>query len=362
MSSTTLMAQVMALVCLAGLGWASFAPVTNPILYCPALPPHNATVIQDLRPMDIKVVMALGDSILAGLAIMGRNTDDIFNEYRGLSAVMGADDGATSHFNFFKHYRPDVVGGSTGAHFWQLPGMPYRDSDQLNAAFSDASSINLITQIDHLVQKMSSNSAIDMANDWKLLTLLIGANDACGLCWDINPPSIESAGDTYEQNLRKAIESAYERIPRLFISILPMFNISQVYYLSLTDPYCTTFHEFLPVECPCAFDSSEQRRQYLDSVVGEYNKRIYKIYNEWKVKNSTTFALQIQPFTQNLLVPSLHPYISDLDCFHPSLYTHERIAVASWNSLLTPWKLKPQTWNPDAPILCPDEHTRLYLD
>lgn len=32
MSSTTLMAQVMALVCLAGLGWASFAPVTNPIL------------------------------------------------------------------------------------------------------------------------------------------------------------------------------------------------------------------------------------------------------------------------------------------------------------------------------------------
>lgn len=85
------------------------------------------------------------------------------------SAVMGADDGATSHFNFFKHYRPDVVGGSTGAHFWQLPGMvrvgalsrslfffsltlcvqPYRDSDQLNAAFSDASSINLITQIEY---------------------------------------------------------------------------------------------------------------------------------------------------------------------------------------------------------------------
>jgi hypothetical protein len=87
------------------------------------------------------------------------------------SAVMGADDGATSHFNFFKHYRPDVVGGSTGAHFWQLPGMvrvgalssslfffsltlccgvqPYRDSDQLNAAFSDAASINLITQIEY---------------------------------------------------------------------------------------------------------------------------------------------------------------------------------------------------------------------
>ncbi len=30
------------------------------------------------------MVMALGDSILAGLAIMGKNTDDIFNEYRGL--------------------------------------------------------------------------------------------------------------------------------------------------------------------------------------------------------------------------------------------------------------------------------------
>jgi hypothetical protein len=69
-----------------------------------------------------------------------------------------------------------------------------------------------------------------------------------------------------QQNLRKVVETAYQKIPRLFFNILPMFNVSQVYYLSLGLPYCFELHDVLPVECLCAFDSTAWRRNYLDQV------------------------------------------------------------------------------------------------
>lgn len=36
-----------------------------------------------------------------------------------------------------------------------------------------------------------------------------------------------------------------------------------------------------------------------DQVLQEFNKRIYRLYDEWKAKKLTTFALQIQPFSAN---------------------------------------------------------------
>jgi hypothetical protein len=198
-----------------------------------------------------------------------------------------------------------------------------------------------------------------------------------------------------EQNLRKVVETAYQKIPRLFFNILPMFNVSQVYYLSLGLPYCFDLHDVLPVECLCAFDSTAWRRNYLDEVpqqqlgwvarsctlrsqcvrcrltamwscdgvhqvLQEFNKRIYKLYYEWKAKKLTTFALQVQPFSANrttatpsppsacvmavdsrsifnerththaVTIPNLS-YLSTLDCFHPSLLAHQQLAITTWN-------------------------------
>ncbi|ELR25684.1 phospholipase, putative [Acanthamoeba castellanii str. Neff] len=298
----------LAALCLLGSGNAQRLPkgFANPIDSCPKLPPHNATVIQDLRPSDIKVVMALGDSITAGFGIMGRDVPDILDEYRGLRhlaahapAPIGGDDGAITMANFFRHYSPNVVGASLGRHVVELPEFPYYDQDQLNGAQSNAGVASLMYQLEHLIQRLNSDPRVDMDKDWKIINLLIGANDACPLCLDITPPSIASMGDFYEQNLRKVVETAYQKIPRLFFNILPMFNVSQVYYLSLGLPYCFELHDVLPVECLCAFDSTAWRRNYLDQVLQEFNRRIYKLYDEWKAKKLTTFALQVQPFSAN---------------------------------------------------------------
>jgi hypothetical protein len=115
----------------------------------------------------------------------------------------------------------------------------------------------------------------------------------------------------------------------------------------------------------------------LSQVLQEFNRRIYKLYGEWKAKKLTTFALQVQPFSANRTVPflvflrSLPPssselapswwcslnhsiiivtipnlsYLSTLDCFHPSLLAHQKLAIATWNRYrLHSFTFRPQTW------------------
>jgi phospholipase B1 len=74
------------------------------------------------RSQDIKVVMAMGDSMTAGFAIMGRSTISLLDEWRGLSGFVGGDPGAITLPNFFQHYSPDVIGASVGAHFLEWAG------------------------------------------------------------------------------------------------------------------------------------------------------------------------------------------------------------------------------------------------
>jgi len=331
-----------------------------PIDKCPQLPPHTAKNIFDLRPNDIKVVMAMGDSMTAGFGIMG--VAGWIDEYRGKSGAIGGDPGQITVANFFKHYNPYIIGFSLGNHLVELPYEGYYEQDHLNAAQSNAGVDNLLYQLDYLVTMLQTNPRVNMTNDWKIVNLIIGANDVCPYCF-LGPfrPTIEQAADNYEMYLSQVVQQAYEKIPRLFFNILPMFNISQVYNLSLNYPFCNYFHDVVPFECSCAFDTSQANRNYLDEILQAYNRRIYKLVQKWKVKKLPEFAVQHQLFTADLKIPNI-TYLSTLDCFHPSLLAHQKLAIAGWNSLLTPFAKKKRTFNPDDPLLCPTPSTLIYAD
>jgi phospholipase B1 len=329
----------------------------SPIDACPQLPPHTPTSIHDLHPNNINVVMALGDSITAGFGLGGR--EGLFEEFRGQSWSIGGDPGAITLFNFFKHFNPNVVGASLGTHFAELPYTDYWPNDHLNAAQSNAGVDNLLYQIDYLHQQLSSNPKVDMKNDWKILTLLIGANDACPLCWEPFPPTVQQAADSYEMYLSAAIKEVYKKIPRVFFNILPMFNVSQVYNITLNTTYCRDLHDLLPFECTCAFDTTDANRIYLDSILQAYDARIYKLVAEWKARNLTDFAVQVQPWSQYLVIPNLS-YLSTLDCFHPSLLAEQRMSIATWNSLIIPDNKKPRHFKPNDPLICPTKDSLLY--
>jgi len=334
---------------------------SNPISSCPTLPQMNSTNVNQLYPSSVKVIMALGDSITAAFGIYGwSKPEEILNEFRGQSGVIGADSDAISLSTFLSHYSPSLIGGSLGQHLAELPGFPYEPAkDQLNGAQSGAVSGNLVDQIDYLYREMDRMN-IDIVNDWKVMTILIGANDACHNCdrrtGERQP--VSSAAQEFEQSYSAAIEKIYQTIPRVFVNVLPMFNVSQLYNLVDNVTYCRDVHLAIG-ECDCAFAENETLRTYLDDLVQAFDDKIEQIVATYRAKNDPEFGIMIQPFARNLLIPNKR-YISDLDCFHPTIYGHQMIAIQTWNSLVLPGDQKFTTFNPQMPIICPDASTLIY--
>jgi len=242
----------------------------------------------------------------------------------------------------------------------EFPDFKYHPAeDQLNAAQSGATVDNLNFQLNYLIPEMKNNPKIDFNNDWKLLTILIGANDACSLCESPNRPSVKEAADKFGLVFDNVINKLQQQVPRLFVNVLPMFNVSGVYYLTRNVSYCKDLHIVIPFECPCGFTSNLEKRTYMDSCLQGYNDRIYAIAQKWQNRHLSDFIVTLQPVTKNLIIPDIS-YLSTLDCFHPSQKAHEKLGIAIWNSLISPVPKKRHSFNPDDPILCPDSNTLLY--
>lgn len=103
------------------------ALTVSSISSCPALTPCTSSPadVTDLRIDDFHVIGALGDSIMAGFAMMdvGYNVGgtgalhlSLISEYRGNSYGIGMDTSAVTLANFVKNYRPNLLGGSVLSH------------------------------------------------------------------------------------------------------------------------------------------------------------------------------------------------------------------------------------------------------
>lgn len=337
-------------------------------LNCPQLPARTPpTTIYDLHPNDIKVVMALGDSITAGFGLMG--LDGGVEEYRGKSWSIGSDSNATTLFNFLKFYNPALIGGSKGSHVVEIcidpvcPDFQYHPAlDVLNAAQSGAMVDDLDKhEFNYLIKQMANNPNIDMQNDWKVLTLLIGANDLCSVCQLAQP---YNEPELFETGITAVLETIRTNIPKVFVNIVQMFNISGVYELSLQRTYCVDVHKHFSSECPCIFETNgTSTRPLVDDITQMINSKIFDIEANYKAKNYTDFAVVVQPFGSGTNISSLPiEFISTLDCFHPSLVAHQALATALWNSMLTPAASKKDSINfSDTPI-CPGPDTLLYTN
>lgn len=335
-------------------------------LNCPSLPSRpTPTNVNDLHPNDIKVVMALGDSITAGFGLMGRK--GLVEEYRGQSWSIGGDPNATTMFNFMKYYTPTVVGGSLGHHVVEIcidpdcPAFQYQPTlDVFNAAQSGAEIADLTPhELDYLIAQLQANPNVDMANDWKVLTLLIGANDLCGVC-DSAQPWLEP--DVFEVGVTNALERVRTTVPRVFVNLVQMFNLSGVYSLSLQSDYCVDVHKDLSGECGCIFASNGNvTRPMVDAVTQLINARMVQIAQDYQAKNYTDFTVVVQPFGSETVIDSLpFDFISTLDCFHPSLFAHQSMAIALWNNMITPAANKKTVIDVNDTPLCPTADTLLY--
>jgi phospholipase B1 len=329
---------------------------------CPPLPPRNiSTSITTLHPSDISVVMALGDSITAGFGIVNS-----WNESRGVSFSMGGDANAITLSNFLKVFNPSVVGYSTNTaptavcYGPSCPTPQYYSADANNAALSGALIVDLVSvQANYLIRQVNLRPDMDVTNDWKVLTIFIGANDLCASC-TFNVSYLTP--DDYENNLMGTLERIRTSLPRTFVNLVQGFNISQAYDLSLSTQRCNNISRSLFIQCECLFDpDAGEVRETIDSLITEFNRRAVKIATYYQNKAYSNFAVVVQPFASGTYISDLPSrFLSDLDCFHPSHAGHEAMAIALWNAMVTPAANKQTYLNmSDAPI-CPTANTLLY--
>lgn len=338
---------------------------------CPKLQPNNstATSVHALHPHDVKVVMAMGDSISAGFGMLGKRGSLVKDliEYRGQSWSIGGDVQAYTLPSILRHYNPDVVGASVGQHEVEVcwgylcPASHEPAEDKLNAAQTGAMMYDMIhtysDQVDYIIAELKKMQQIDFMHDWKVLTFFVGANELCLRCGDthIQPTS----PDDYEKFFRSALGRLRDGVPRLFVNVMLMFNVSQVYQVSLRSKRCETIHSDFFVECSCAFlntSSGTKRRQEMDEAALAYNQRLEKVVKEFSANGSDDFAAVIQPAFRDGSADKLPTdFISTLDCFHPSLLAHQAMAKLLWNNMLTPSDQKATSFDFHDPVICPNE-------
>ncbi|KAF8714677.1 hypothetical protein RHS03_00310, partial [Rhizoctonia solani] len=347
------------------------------ISQCPSVrprttPPKN---VHDLRPDDFSVAMAVGDSITAGAFAQGINRENIllnFVEFRGLSYAGGGDSGAIT---LLKHYNKTLVGASKGVNLgielcfgplcpigpvgWNQP------VDQLNAAQSGALASNLLHEVrDYLVPQVKAAGIA--ANRFKYLSFQIGSNDLCQLCLAADALLGPGTQSDFERNIRETLEYIRKNIPNTLVNLFGVFKVSQIYGLTLNEPYC---QQLIPnvthynLECTCALfggETGEFTRSRMDKLQNQYNTALKKIAAEYKAKNYADFAVIWQPAEVPL---GRYPIesLSSLDCFHPSTATHQRIAAGLWNRLPLDEAARatPFEWEATPKFRCLQENDRI---
>eukprot|EP01095_Lingulamoeba_sp_RSL-Kostka_P003427 TRINITY_DN14402_c0_g1_i1.p1 TRINITY_DN14402_c0_g1~~TRINITY_DN14402_c0_g1_i1.p1 ORF type:complete len:375 (-),score=121.76 TRINITY_DN14402_c0_g1_i1:202-1326(-) len=328
--------------------------------------PDNAN---ELRPKDIKVLASMGDSITAGFAMHTKHFYDSLTdivEYRGDSFSIGSNAMQYALGNYFLNYNQHLVGPSiktsepiSAAEWHGHHLFPFdKQNNRLNAAQSGAKVQDLPGQVSYIQKELTTtfSDQIDYEKDWKVITILIGANNMCIACHN----STEGTADYYRQQLNETLTQIYTDIPKVFVNLLPMFNISQVYDWVQTSEYCKFMWKTISAsECPCMTGkATDADREMVNDAAKSYREVVEQLGKEWANVDPSTMKVVVQPFTSNLKMLNLD-MLSQLDCFHPSWISHAALSIGLWNSMFTPVDQKPHNITLGIDFICPDKNSYL---
>jgi len=326
---------------------------------CYNLTSHTPRNVHNLHINNIDVVIGMGDSITAGFGIKG--TIGLYHEYRGRSWSMGGDKGQLTLPNLIRYYNPNIRGYSIGSHKLEVcydtkcNTEYYPKLDNYNSAQSGSTTNNLIHQIEYLKKRVNVSDKIDK---WKLITLLIGANDLCGICSnnDFQP-------ELFRKNLREALFELKNNFPKSFVNMVLIFKVTDAYILSRDTFYCRALHTIFPVECPCVFNlmNGKKDRHIIDYYTFIYQNITRDVVYEVNTKDpSGNFTITIQPmFSMANISDFTIDFLSTLDCFYPSLEAHQSMAISLWNNLFL-HPLKKETFIQYPDLKCPQNNSILY--
>ncbi|XP_041660847.1 phospholipase B1, membrane-associated-like [Cheilinus undulatus] len=336
------------------------APTPDPItnwgsdFTCVDLAPSDTapTSVHKLRPADIKVVAALGDSITAGTGAKAKTVFDLNKEYKGVSWSIGGDktlETVTTLPNILKKFNPALKGFSKGTGSRQKA---------FNMAVAGAKTSAISAQAQALIKAMKEHKEVNFENDWKLVTILVGGNDLCSHCIDQNSLSPQN----YSHNLMLSLDMLYNEVPRLLVNVVELFQIETLKTVKKNTLGCSLLQR---TSCPCVINPAENSPevQVIRRINHEYQAEMQQLISGDRYDGKEDFAVVLQPFLQNSFIPQTGEGEADtsffsVDCFHISERAHAEMAIALWNNMLEPVGRK-QAYNnftyDRSKIHCPSE-------
>uniref|UniRef100_A0A8C5JXN2 Phospholipase B1, membrane-associated n=1 Tax=Jaculus jaculus TaxID=51337 RepID=A0A8C5JXN2_JACJA len=327
---------------------------------CPEKDPSDMipTTVHRLKPADIKVIGALGDSLTAGNGAGSKpgNILDVLTQYRGLSWSVGGDHSirtVTTLANILREFNPSLKGFSVGT------GREHSPQAALNQAVAGATSWSLAAQARKLVSLMKSDQAIHFEEDWKLITMFIGGNDLCDSC---NNP-VHFSPQNFTNNIKAALDILHAEVPRAFVNLVQAIEIIGLREL-YKEPQVSCPRLILRNLCSCVLkldDNStelaaliERNRKYQEGTQALVETRRYDTRGD--------FTVVVQPFFEKVNMPRTPEGLPDSsffapDCFHFSAKAHAHSASALWKNMLEPvgQKTRQHNFENKVHIVCPNQ-------
>ncbi|XP_021109309.1 phospholipase B1, membrane-associated isoform X2 [Heterocephalus glaber] len=316
------------------------------------------TSVHALRPADIRVVAALGDSLTAGSGIGSKPGDlpDITTQYRGLSYSSGGDgslENVTTLSDILLEFNRNLTGYVVGT------GDASDANAFLNQAVPGAMAEDLMNQVQTLVQKMKDDHRIHFHEDWKVITVLIGANDLCHYCTD----SILYSADSFLNHLRNALDFLHREVPRALVNLVDFMNPSVMRQVFLGNPdKCPVQQASTLCNCVLTLRENSHELARLDALTQAYQSSMHELVESGRYDTHEDFSVVLQPFFLNVVLPVLEDGRPDTsffapDCIHPSQKFHSQLSRALWVNMLEPLGEKTTTLDltTDIPLACPTQ-------
>ncbi|CAO1401887.1 unnamed protein product [Diamesa hyperborea] len=317
------------------------------------------TSVHKLRPGDIDIIGALGDSLTAGNGALAVDVLQFTLEFKGVSWSIGGQANFRKFLtlpNILKEYNPKLYGYSLNT------GFTFQKTSMFNVAEFGAMSRDVPFESKVLIRRMQADPNVDFKNHWKLITLLIGANDFCSdMCYRQIPEKII---ELHELDLLATFRNIRDNLPRTMLNVVLAPSLKVMVEFTGNPIECNLINL---VECPCLFGvkTIPNHQRYFE-LMEIWKHKVSEVANRDEFHNLEDFTINVQPFLARVEFPTTqnnitdHRYLSS-DCFHISQIGHSRISNALWNNMLEPVGQKALNWKKEFQELkCPTQQ-RPYL-
>ncbi|XP_068986792.1 phospholipase B1, membrane-associated-like [Bombus flavifrons] len=308
--------------------------------------------VHHLRPGDIDVIAAMGDSLTIGAAVTSLNIWEVNIEDRSIVGSIGGQGTWRQYLtlpNILKEFNPKLIGYSLGDAISTDPAA------QLNVAEGGAMSKDMTFMATYLVNKIKDDPRVDINKHWKLISLMIGSNDFCINTCATSPWTMLN---DHKIDLIHTLRILRDNLPRTFVALIPPPQLKE---LVAAHQGKESFQCYLSsmIECSCLF-----ALQFRD-----HRPEYYKIIERWQEIDEeianypefhrNDFTVVMLPILEDAKIPLAEDGFSDpsylnADCFHWSQKLHALYANNLWNNLLEPVGNKSKALTPlFKKFLCP---------